>query len=48
MGEFKAKEIELRAHFEMKIDEIKRKCTDELNHGQLEMKTRLKKEYGEQ
>lgn len=46
--EFEEKELELRAHFESKIDEIKRKCSEDLNLSQAEMKARLKKEYGKQ
>lgn len=44
--EFTEKETELRSHFEAKIDEIKRKCSDDLNVSQADMKARLKKEYG--
>lgn len=47
-AEFVEKENESQAYFEIKIDEIKRKCTDELNHSQLEIKAKLKKEYGKQ
>lgn len=47
-GEFVEKETELRAHFEAKIDEIKRKCAEDLSHSQADVKIRLKKEYGKQ
>lgn len=46
--EFKEKETELRVHFEAKIEEIKRKCAEDLSLSQAEMKSRLKKEYGKQ
>lgn len=44
--EFAEKETELRAHFEAKIEEIKRKCAEDLSHSQADVKARLKKEYG--
>lgn len=46
--EFEEKETELRTHFEAKIEEIKRKCAEDLSISQSDMKTRLKKEYGKQ
>lgn len=45
-GEFTEKEAELRAHFESKIEEIKQKFSEELNVSQVEMKSKLRKEYG--
>lgn len=45
--EFAEKEAALRAEFETKLQEIKRKSADELNTCKTEMITKLKREYGE-
>lgn len=44
--EFVEKETELCTQFEAKIEEIKRKCADDLTSHRNEMKAKLKKEYG--
>lgn len=44
--QFTEKETELREQFETKIEEIKRKCSDDLNSTRAEMITKLKQEYG--
>lgn len=45
-SEFEEKQAELKAQFEAKIDEIKRKSAEELNNTKAEMIARLKRDYG--
>lgn len=45
--EFEEKQAELKAQFESKIEEIKRKSAEELNHTKAEMIAKLKRDYGE-
>lgn len=45
-SEFEEQQATLKAQFEAKLDEIKRKSADELNNTKAEMIAKLKRDYG--